>query len=73
MEKQSTIQKTMRDILEAESNAIATIPVTDAYDRAVNLIIHRVHRQGGKLRQGSRQGAYFRLKATNKQTWTLQP
>lgn len=40
---------TMREILEQESRAISNIPVTDGYARAVNLIIDRVHRQGGKL------------------------
>lgn len=39
----------MRHILDAESRAIAAIPVSDAYDRAVALIIERVHRLGGKL------------------------
>lgn len=39
----------MREILEAESRAILNIPVSDAYDRAVDIIIDRVHRHGGKL------------------------
>lgn len=39
----------MRDILDAESRAIASIPVTDAYDRAVALIVEHVHHRGGKL------------------------
>jgi arabinose-5-phosphate isomerase len=39
----------MRDILAAESKAIAAIPVTDAYDKAVEAIIEHVHRRGGKL------------------------
>lgn len=43
------IQQTMRDILEAESRAILGIPVSDAYDRAVALIVKHVHRRGGKL------------------------
>ena len=45
----SKIQESMRHILDAESRAIAAIPVSDAYDRAVALIIERVHRLGGKL------------------------
>ena len=45
----SKIQESMRHILDAESRAIASIPVSDAYDRAVALIIERVHRLGGKL------------------------
>lgn len=43
------IKKSMREILERESRAIASIPVTDAYERAVQLIIEHVHRRGGKL------------------------
>ena len=39
----------MRKILEAESRAVAAIPVTEAYDRAVDLIVEHVHRRGGKL------------------------
>lgn len=39
----------MRHILDAESRAIAAIPVSDAYDRAVGIILDRVHRLGGKL------------------------
>lgn len=39
----------MRHILDAESRAIAAIPVSDAYDRAVGIILDRVHHLGGKL------------------------
>lgn len=45
----SKIQDKMRQILATESAAIAAIPVSDAYDRAVALIVERVHRRGGKL------------------------
>ncbi len=45
----SDIKDTMRRILQAESRAISQIPVTDAYERAVGLIVERVHRRGGKL------------------------
>ncbi len=45
----SSIQQTMREILEAESRAILNIPVSDAYDRAVEIIVEHVHRRGGKL------------------------
>ena len=45
----SKITETMRRILDAESRAIAAIPVSDAYDRAVAMIVDRVHRRGGKL------------------------
>lgn len=43
------IKQSMRDILEAESRAIREIPVTDEYERAVNLIVHQVKELGGKL------------------------
>ena len=45
----SDIQQSMREILRQESCAIANIPVTDGYDRAVELIIERVHRRHGKV------------------------
>lgn len=43
------IKESMRQILEAESKAIANIPVTDQYEKAVNAIIEHVHNRGGKL------------------------
>lgn len=43
------VKESMQDILEAESRAIMSIPVTDGYERAVELIVERVHRLGGKL------------------------
>lgn len=43
------VKESMREILAAESRAIAEIPVTDAYERAVDLIVERVHHMGGKL------------------------
>ena len=45
----SLIQDTMRQILEAESRAIAAIPVDDGYEKAVSLIVDHVHRRHGKL------------------------
>lgn len=42
-------QQRIKEILQAESEAIAQIPVTDAYDRAVSLIVEHVNRRGGKL------------------------
>lgn len=39
----------MREILDAESRAIANIPYSPDYDRAVALIVEHVHRRGGKL------------------------
>lgn len=43
------IKASMHEILEAESQAILNIPVTDAYARAVEVILERVHVKGGKL------------------------
>ncbi len=43
------VQQSMREILEAESRAILAIPVSDAYDKAVDAIVERVHRRGGKM------------------------
>ncbi|MGM9872349.1 MAG: SIS domain-containing protein [Muribaculaceae bacterium] len=43
------IKETMQRILEAESRAVASIPVVDDYERAVDLIVERVWRGGGKL------------------------
>ncbi|MBQ4345404.1 MAG: SIS domain-containing protein [Muribaculaceae bacterium] len=43
------MQQSMREILEAESNAIKNIPVTDDYQKAVEAIVEHVHRRGGKL------------------------
>lgn len=39
----------MRQILAAESAAVAAIPYTPDYDKAVELILEHVHRRGGKL------------------------
>lgn len=46
---QIDIKQQMKEILEAESRAIAAIPYSSDYDRAVELIVDRVHRGGGKL------------------------
>ncbi len=43
------IKKSMRDILDAESRAVASIPWTDDYERAVAMIVERVKGMGGKL------------------------
>lgn len=43
------IKTLMRDILAKESQAILNIPVDDGYERAVALIVDRIHRHGGKL------------------------
>lgn len=39
----------MAEILRAESHAIASIPVSDAYTRAVEMIVEHVHKRGATL------------------------
>lgn len=39
----------MRDILSKEAQAVSDIPVSDAYAKAVDLIVEHVGRRGGKL------------------------
>lgn len=43
------VKKTMTEILRIESEAVRNIPVTDAYEKAVNIIVDKVHKHGGKL------------------------
>ena len=43
------VKQKMREILDAESRAVAHIPVTDGYEQAVELIVEHVHRGGAKL------------------------
>ena len=43
------IKQTMQDILDAESRAVANIPVTDGYEKAINLIVDMVWNKKGKL------------------------
>ena len=44
-----TIKQSMHDILEHEAKALLSIPYSEDYDRAIDLIIEHVHRRGGKL------------------------
>lgn len=48
MKDNNTLEQ-IHEIIRAESRAIASIPVTDAFRRAVDIIVERVHRRGGKL------------------------
>ena len=43
------IKAIMADILEAESKAVASIPYTSDFDKAVSLIVDHVKQRGGKL------------------------
>jgi arabinose-5-phosphate isomerase len=39
----------IKSIIEREAHAVRNIPVTDAYEKAVNLIYEYVHKRGGSL------------------------
>ncbi|WP_285821341.1 SIS domain-containing protein [Duncaniella freteri] len=43
------MKQSMHDILEHEAKALLSIPYSEDYDRAIELIIEHVHRRGGKL------------------------
>lgn len=43
------IKESMEQIVNAESRALLSIPYTENYDKAVELIVDHVHRRGGKL------------------------
>ena len=45
----SLLENRLRKILEAEAEAVRSIPLTDGYSRAMGLIVERVNRLGGKL------------------------
>ena len=39
----------IQELLQKEAQAVLNIPVTDAYERAVELIVEQVHRKKGNL------------------------
>lgn len=41
--------QSIKELLRKEAEAVSNIPVTEAYEAAVELIVEQVHRQGGKL------------------------
>ncbi|MDE6485790.1 MAG: SIS domain-containing protein [Duncaniella sp.] len=43
------MKESMEQIVNAESRALLSIPYTENYDKAVELIVEHVHRRGGKL------------------------
>lgn len=45
----NTFKQRLKEILKAEADAITAIPVTDGYARAVDMIVEKVNRKGGKL------------------------
>ena len=45
----------IQELLQKEAQAVLNIPVTDAYEKAVELIVEQVHRkkgQAGNFRHG---------------------
>lgn len=42
-------KENIRQILQHEAQAVLNLPVTDEYEKAVDLIVEQVHRKGGKL------------------------
>lgn len=43
------IKELMTDILQKEAKAVISIPVSDAYGKAIDLIVEHVNHRGGKL------------------------
>lgn len=39
----------IKDILRHEAEAVLNIPVSDAYDKAIDILYHHVHELGGKI------------------------
>lgn len=49
MENRDKVKEMMLDILKRESEAVMSIPVSDAYADAIDLIVEHVNHRGGKL------------------------
>lgn len=49
MEERNNFLNRLEAIIQAEAKAVESIPLTDNYRRAVDLIVERVNRLGGKL------------------------
>ncbi len=47
--EKTSLSARLHDILEKEAAAIKAIPITDGYSKAVDLIVDRINRKGGKL------------------------
>ena len=43
------MKESISELLKKEAQAVANIPVTDAFEEAVNLIVEQVHQKKGKL------------------------
>jgi arabinose-5-phosphate isomerase len=49
MSEQSEVLNEIVNILKQESEAIRSIPVSESYMQAVDLIYQKVHKEGGKV------------------------
>lgn len=49
MDEQNIFNSRLKDILAAEAEAVASIPITGNYRKAVDIIVEKVNRRGGKL------------------------
>ena len=43
------MKDSINELLKKEAQAVLNIPVTDAFEEAVNLIVEQVHQKRGKL------------------------
>ena len=43
------MNSSIKELLQREAQAVLNIPVTDGYEKAVQLIVEQVHEKGGKL------------------------
>ena len=43
------MKESIQELLKKEAEAVMNIPVTDAFEKAVNLIVQQVHLKKGKL------------------------
>ncbi len=43
------MNQTIKEILEREAQAVLNIPITDAFDRTVDILFDHVHQKGGKI------------------------
>ena len=55
------MNSSIHELLQREAQAVLNIPVSDAYEKAVELIVEQVHRKKGKY-QGIRCFGYYRLR-----------
>jgi len=47
--ERNSIKNEIRELLDREARAISSIPVSENYQKVVELIYHRVHEKGGKV------------------------